>query len=73
MGNYAMYGLNMLGSDSVILYNDEILKFYAFVSNSNDAIYVNKDGHNIIIDPYDKTLLITRMINKNDMTQFVEC
>jgi hypothetical protein len=73
MGNYAMYGLNMLGCDSVILYNNEILKFYAYESNSKNAIYVNKDGHTIIIDPYDKTLQITRMICKNDMNQYVEC
>jgi hypothetical protein len=73
MGNYAMYGLNMLGCDSVILYNNEILKFYAYESNSKNAIYVNKDELRIIIDPYDKTLQITRMISKNDMNQFVEC
>jgi hypothetical protein len=73
MGNYALYGLNNLGCNSVILYNNEILKFYAFKCGSNDAIYINKDGNIIVIDPYDKSLNIVRMIDKKEATTYVEC
>jgi hypothetical protein len=67
MGNYACYGLNMLGCDSIIRYKDEIMKFYAFLSGSNNAIYITKIGSERVINPYDTTLNITRLIDVNDL------
>jgi hypothetical protein len=67
MGNYACYGLNTLGCDSIIRYNDEIMKFYAFVSGSNNAIYITKSGSERIFNPYNETLNITRLIDLNDL------
>jgi hypothetical protein len=67
MGNYALYGLNNLGCDSIIQYNNEIMKFYAFVSGSNYTIYITKTGSERIINPYDTTLNITRLIDVNDL------
>lgn len=67
MGNYALFGLNFFGSNSVIRYNDEIYKFYAFKPNSNDAIYVNKHSQEIVINPYNESLQITRMISMEDL------
>ena len=67
MGNYALFGLNFFGSNSVIRYNDEIYKFYAFKAHSKDAIYVNKHAQEIVINPYDKSLQITRMISVQDL------
>ncbi len=67
MGNYACYGLNTFGCDSVIRCNDEIMKFYAFQSGSNNAIYITKTGSQKVINPYNKTLNITRLIDLNDL------
>jgi hypothetical protein len=72
-GNYSLYGLNTIGCDSVILYNNKIRKFFAFQAGSREAIYVDKDGHAIIINPYDRSLQITRMLNKKDLDEFVNC
>lgn len=68
-GNYGLYGLNLLGCVSIIRYKGEILKFHAFVAgDSNHAIYVNVNGSGevVVIDLYDKTLEITRMMWVND-------
>ncbi len=67
MGNYACYGLNTIGCNSIIRYNDEIMQFYAFESGSNNAIYITKYGKKVIINPYDKTLKINRLIDVNDL------
>ncbi len=69
-GNYALYGLNNLGCDSIIKYNDEIMKFYAFQSGSNNAIYITKSAKKVIIDPYDQTLNITRLVDIKDLRNF---
>ena len=63
-GNYGLYGLNMIGCDSIIRLNDEILKFYAVKTGTNVAIYTNEKGEQLIIDVYDKSLGITRMTIK---------
>jgi hypothetical protein len=60
-GNYGLYGLNMLGCDSIIRLNDEILKFHSFKSGTDLAIYTNDNGEQVIIDVYDKSLEIMRM------------
>lgn len=63
-GNYGLYGLNMLGCDSIILFKGEILKFHAFKPGScgKYAIYLNENGEEVTIDLYDKTLNIKRMM-----------
>jgi hypothetical protein len=58
-GNYARYGLNLFGCDSVIQYNNEIWKFIWFVSNSSDAVFINTKGQQTIINKH--TDGITRM------------
>jgi hypothetical protein len=63
-GNYGLYGLNMIGCDSIIRFNGEILKFHSFKSGTNLAIYVNEKGEQVVIDVYDKSLGITRMTIK---------
>jgi hypothetical protein len=69
MGNYGLYGLNFFGCNSVIRYGDEIMKFYAFKSGTNNAIYINKSGREIIINPYDtdSTVKINRLIDIKDL------
>jgi hypothetical protein len=62
-GNYGLYGLNMIGCDSIIRLNDEILRFYAFKTGANVAIYVNEKGEQVMVDVYDKSLGITRMMS----------
>jgi hypothetical protein len=61
-GNYGLYGLNMIGCDSIIRLNDEILKFYAVKTGTNVAIYTNEKGEKMVVDVYDKSLGITRMM-----------
>ncbi len=61
MGNYGNYGLNMFGCNSIIEYNNDIWKFYAFKTGSNDAIYYNKNGTKLILDSYNMPKGITRM------------
>jgi hypothetical protein len=63
-GNYGLYGLNMIGCDSIIRINDEILKFYAVKTGTNVAIYTNEKGEKMVVDVYDKSLGITRMTIK---------
>jgi hypothetical protein len=60
-GNYGLYGLNMMGCDSIILFQGEILKFHAFKSGTDLAIYVNDKGQQVVVDVYDKSLEIARM------------
>jgi hypothetical protein len=67
MGNYALYGLNTFGCDSIIRYNDEIMKFYAFMSFTGNAIYISKNGTEHIINPNNSSLNITRLIDINDI------
>ena len=52
MGNYACCGLNMLGPSSIISFQNDYWKFYAFVTGKEHAIYFNKDGHTLIIDKF---------------------
>lgn len=63
-GNYGLYGLNTIGCSSIIRFKGEILKFHSF--QKNNAIYKNEKGEDVIVDVYDKTLEITRMMWVND-------
>jgi hypothetical protein len=72
MGNYSLYGLNSFGCDSIIRCNDEIMKFYAFQTGTRNAIYITKNGTEHIINPYDSSLNITRLVDINDMTNFTK-
>jgi hypothetical protein len=63
-GNYAIYGLLLLGCDSIIKYEDDIWKFWAFETGTNNAIYYNKDRKPLSINPYDPNLKIQRMTEK---------
>jgi hypothetical protein len=65
MGNYGNYGLNMLGTDSIIDYNNDIWKFYAFLPHSDNAIYYNKNGTSLILNSRNMPDGITRLEEKN--------
>ncbi len=65
MGNYGNYGLNLFGCNSIIEYNNDIWMFYALKGSSNDAIYYNKNGTELILNSYDMPEGITRMEEKN--------
>ena len=43
-GSKMGYGLHSFGSVSIISYNNDIWKFIWFKNNTNDAIYINKEG-----------------------------
>jgi hypothetical protein len=38
------YGLRSFGSESIISYNNDIWKFIWLETNTNEAIYINKEG-----------------------------
>ena len=71
MGNYANYGLNMFGTDSIIEYQNDIWKFYAFQSNSNNAIYYNNTGVCLILNTRNMPQGITRMEEHTKSYAFV--
>ena len=41
-GNYARYGLNLFGCDSVIQYDNKIWKFKYFITNTNNISLIQK-------------------------------
>ena len=57
-GNYARYGLNEFGCNSIIQYDNQIWQFIHFISNTNNAVYINKDGNQFILDAYNKEGII---------------
>ncbi len=57
-GNYGRYGLNLFGCNSVIQYNNQIWKFKYFISDTNNALYINKEGMEFVLDTYDKDCII---------------
>ncbi len=67
-GNYGLYGLNTFACESIIRFKGEILKFHAFVpgTGGKHAIYLNDAGEEVLIDLYDGSLNITRMMWIND-------
>jgi hypothetical protein len=50
-GNAMNYGLNSFGCESIISYNNDIWKFLYFLNGSNKAVYINKNGLELILDP----------------------
>ena len=65
-GNYGLYGLNMIGCESIILFKGEILKFHAFKIGSSIAFYLKENGEKVEVDVYDNSLGITRMMWVDD-------
>jgi hypothetical protein len=64
-GNYALYGLALLGCHSIIQYDNDIWMFYAYESGTNNAIYYNKDRKPITLNmwsPEIEKMNIVRMI-----------
>ena len=52
-GNSFLYGLNEIGCDSIIMrsnYNNDIWKFVFFISNTNEAVYINNKGEEFILE-----------------------
>ncbi len=65
LGNIHKYGLNFFGCDSIIHYNNDIWKFLYFMQNSNNAVYINKNGKKFIYNDdheYNEPNVITRMM-----------
>ena len=60
-GNDMCYGLNSFGCDSIISYNNDIWKFVWFLTGTNKAIYINKNGLMFTFDPYSNNDTIIRM------------
>ena len=71
MGDYACYGVNNFGCDSVIRYNDKLYKFWAFQYSDTNCVYIGIDGERIVIKPYQCTN-ITRMIAKTELPKLLE-
>ena len=71
MGDYANYGLNMLGTNSIINYNNDNWKFYAFEVCSDNAIYYNKAGVKLILNTRNMPIGITRMEEHTTTYAFV--
>jgi hypothetical protein len=59
MGNYALYGLNMFGCNSIIKYNDKIWRFYAF--DNSQAIYETLNRERILLSSNNYTDGVQRM------------
>jgi hypothetical protein len=58
-GNYALYGLNLFGGDSIIQYDDKIWLFNAF--DQNKAIYETYDGKRMLLSSSTYTDGVQRM------------
>jgi hypothetical protein len=43
-GNNMCFGLMSFGCDSIISYNNDVWKFIWFKNNTNEAVYINKEG-----------------------------
>ena len=63
-GNSGCYGLNFLGSPSIIQYKDELYIFIHWLSGSNIATYINIKGETFSFNPYNKE--ISRMEEDTD-------
>jgi hypothetical protein len=62
-GNYGLYGLNLLGCDSTIKFENDIWHFLYF--KENIAVYTNVHGQHLLLDTIKPTDNITRMQVKN--------
>ena len=64
-GHSFCYGLNSFGPSSIINFQNDYWKFYAFVTGKEHAIYFNKDGNTLIINKLwlcDRPDSITRVV-----------
>ena len=61
-GNSGLYGLNFLGSNSIIEFKDKIWKFVYWEIGTNIACYININNEILSFNPYDKDLDIYQMI-----------
>jgi hypothetical protein len=66
-GNSACYGLNFLGSPSIIEYNNQLYIFIYWLPCSNIANYINAKGEIFSFNPYNKQKNITRMEEDNNL------
>ena len=57
-GNKMRYGLNSFGCNSIIQYNNQIWKFIHFIHNTDNAVYINNEGEQFILDAYNKEGII---------------
>ena len=55
-GNSGLYGLNFLGSPSIIQYKDELYMFIHWMTGSNIASYINVKGDIFSFNPYKKEI-----------------
>ena len=51
-GQLFCYGLNSWTPNSIINFQDDYWKFYAFVTGKEHAIYFNKYGNTLIVDKF---------------------
>jgi hypothetical protein len=61
-GNSGLYGLNFLGSNSIIEFKDKIWKFVYWEIGTNIACYINVNSEILSFNPYNKDLDIYQMI-----------
>ena len=61
-GNSGLYGLNFLGSHSIIEFKDKIWKFVYWETGSNIACYINVNSEILSFHPYNKNWDICQMI-----------
>ena len=68
-GNSGCYGLNFLGSPSIIEYNNQLYIFIHWTIGSNIASYINVKGETFSFNPYNKELEkeISRMEEETDI------
>ena len=64
-GNSGCYGLNFLGSPSIIQYKDELYIFIHWMTGSNIASYINVKGEMFSFNPYNKE-------NENEISRMEE-
>jgi hypothetical protein len=55
-GNSGLYGLNFLGSPSIIQYKNELYIFIHWLTGTNIANYINSEGETFSFNPYNKNL-----------------
>jgi hypothetical protein len=67
-GNIKLFGLNEFEMNSVIKYENDIWKFWAFQENTNNAVYYNRDRKPLIINIFDSEAFknAERMIDEDE-------
>jgi len=70
LGNYALYGLNMIGCDSIIRFNNKIYKFKYF--KDRDAIYYDVENPQDTINLSLQYMYAMDSSNSTEITRMVE-